>query len=127
MDQCLVRLHQLAEQEQVLQQLHSSCQEDGAIHGGAAKEKLTTGVLAQKLLMMFLVVPEPRTLTMGVASRVIYGSNSNNSYKSKLTEISSALAGFGLLVKVSLQNLEQPGKKASAFQYVGPQVERVDS
>ena len=119
LEQCLVMLHQLAEEEKVLEQLYRSLQPVEHKDQARLQEKFTAGVLAQKLLMMFLVAPEPRTLTMGVASQVVFGPGARVVDRTRLTEICSVLSSLGLLRKVCIRDSRQPSLKATAFQYTG--------
>jgi hypothetical protein len=106
----------------VLEQLYRSLQPVEQEDQACLREKFTSGVLAQKLLMMFLVAPEPRTLTMGVASQVVFGPRARAVDRTRLSEICSVLSSLGLLRKVCLRDGRQPGLKAAAFQYTGPLV-----
>ena len=69
---------------------------------------------------LFLVAPEPKTLTISVACEVIPGRNGvRASTKSKVTDVSNILMGAGLLRKVCLKDTRKPELRAAAFQYLG--------
>ena len=122
MERSLQWLRELAEKKKVLEQLYRTCQSHSVetSQESQVKEKLSVGVVAQKLLMIFLVAPEPKTLTISVACEVIYGRNGvRPSTKSKITDVSNILMGAGLLRRVCLKDTRQPELRAVAFQYLG--------
>ena len=98
MDQGLIWLQQMAEQEMVLEVLIRSChdqmEQDGQVmeQGQVQQQqdaeeqeqphvdKLTTGVLTQRLVMTFLAAPFPATLTVRLVSKVIQGKKEVTSY-----------------------------------------------
>lgn len=70
--------------------------------------------------MVFLVAPDPRTLTVGVAARTIEGPNGASVVtRTRLGEIGRVLAGVGLVRRVQLRDPGQPGLRAQALQYIG--------
>ena len=83
------------------------------------------GINTQKFLMLFLVTPEPQTLTLDFAARVIHGVQ--QAEKTRLTrirrlyDIANILQSLGLIRKV--QVTDGRGKKP-AFQFIGPDVTR---
>ena len=109
----LAQLRRLADREGLLDRLHSSIQEQVGHWGrGSADcsvqlvqqeapaptpgEKLTTGLLTQRLLMVFLVAPDPRTLTVGVAAWTIQGPDGARGVtRTRLSVIGQVLAGAG--------------------------------
>jgi len=81
------------------------------------------GINTQKFLMLFLVIPEPRKLTLDFAAKVIHGPNPNEKAKvtrvRRLYDIANILQALGLIRKVQIAE----GKtKKPAFEYVGPDV-----
>jgi len=81
------------------------------------------GINTQKFLMLFLVTPQPQTLTLDFAARVIHGIHQIE--KTRLTrirrlyDIANILQSLGLIRKV--QVTDGRGKKP-AFQFIGPDV-----
>jgi len=131
MYQSLVQLHQLAVEENILQQVqavHLKAQggdllEEALVEEGLredGKEKVTTGVIIQRLLMAFLVVPHMNTMSANTMGKVIASMGNVKCPQNRLYDLANVLVGIGLL-----QKLEGP-KKATVFQYVGPMVEEVD-
>jgi len=121
-ERSLTWLRELAEKKKVLEQLYKICQSHSVetTQESQVKEKLSVGVVAQKLLMTFLVAPEPKTLTIGVACEVIYGRNGvRASTKSKVTDVSNILMGAGLLRRYCLKDIRKPQLRTAAFQYLG--------
>ena len=107
LDRQLVLLHQEAQDEDLLQQLRTSY--EGKVAVGEEKKKLAelninNFHLARKLAMIFLVIPEPHTLTLGVALRVIYaGFKQPFLANTSLVEIAAVLVALGLLRFVQVQ------------------------
>lgn len=81
------------------------------------------GINTQKFLMLFLVTPQPQTLTLDFAARVIHGIHQVE--KTRLTrirrlyDIANILQSLELIRKV--QVTDGRGKKP-AFQFIGPDV-----
>ena len=101
-DEQLVRLHQDALEQDMLQQIRKSCNGVGANDEGEdivkMKRKLSNLELAQKLVMIFLATPEPRTLNLGVACKVVYsGVKQPVVAQAWLAEIATVLVALGLL------------------------------
>eukprot|EP00092_Neocalanus_flemingeri_P098965 GFUD01126234.1.p1 GENE.GFUD01126234.1~~GFUD01126234.1.p1 ORF type:complete len:336 (+),score=134.66 GFUD01126234.1:68-1009(+) len=76
----------------------------------------------EKMMMMFLILPQPRTLPLTVASIIIHGPGLS-SYKlraslQRLGDISMILQSVGLLAKVR-EKKEGDIKGTIAYQYVG--------
>ena len=85
------------------------------------RDKLTVGVITQRLLMIFLVASQP--MTVNSVWKILYGSDNARScraaQRAKLVDICSVLESLGLVRKCVVRN----GKdRISAFQYTGPQV-----
>jgi len=122
LDRQLVLLHEEAQEEDLLQQLRTSC--EGKVAVGEEKKKLAklninNLHLARKLAMLFLVIPEPHTLTLEVALRVIYaGFKQPVLANTSLAEIAAVLVALGLLRKVFLVDPNNPKMRAAAFQFV---------
>jgi len=122
LDRQLVLLHEEAQEEDLLQQLRTSC--EGKVAVGEEKKKLAklninNFHLARKLAMIFLVIPEPHTLTLEVALRVIYaGFKQPVLANTSLAEIAAVLVALGLLRKVFLVDPNNPKMRAAAFQFV---------
>ena len=120
--QSLVWLLQLAEQENMLEQVNRSLhlREDSS-QVTVVRDKLTVGVITQRLLMIFLVASQP--MTVNSVWKILYGSDNARScraaQRAKLVDICSVLESLGLVRKCVVRN----GKdRISAFQYTGPQV-----
>eukprot|EP00092_Neocalanus_flemingeri_P032008 GFUD01034789.1.p1 GENE.GFUD01034789.1~~GFUD01034789.1.p1 ORF type:complete len:246 (-),score=88.92 GFUD01034789.1:38-775(-) len=79
--------------------------------------KLNCVMMTQKLLMLFLILPEPRIISLSVASCVIFGplltKGRRSSCLQKLMDISQVLQSVGLVKRVMVGS-----KKTLAFQYV---------
>ena len=85
------------------------------------RDKLSVGVITQRLLMIFLVAPQP--MTVNSVWKILYGRDNVRSCRAaeraKLVDICSVLESLGLVRKCAVRN----GKdRISAFQYTGPQV-----
>ena len=62
------------------------------------KRKLSNLELAQKLVMIFMAAPEPRTFTLGIACKVIYADAKQPVVaQAWLAEIATVLVALGLL------------------------------
>ena len=102
-DEQLVCLHQAALEQDILQQIHLSCNagmanDEGGEDTVKLKRKLSNLELAQKLVMIFLAAPEPRTLNLAVACKVIYaGLKQPVVAQAWLAEIATVLVALGLL------------------------------
>jgi len=85
------------------------------------------GINTQKFVMLFLVAPEPKTINLEFATRVIHGPGQIEKQKltriRRLYDIANILNSLGLIRKVTVSGGR--GKKP-AFQYVGPQVDNVE-
>eukprot|EP00092_Neocalanus_flemingeri_P098966 GFUD01126235.1.p1 GENE.GFUD01126235.1~~GFUD01126235.1.p1 ORF type:complete len:344 (+),score=136.67 GFUD01126235.1:68-1033(+) len=84
--------------------------------------KLNLVMMTEKMMMMFLILPQPRTLPLTVASIIIHGPGLS-SYKlraslQRLGDISMILQSVGLLAKVR-EKKEGDIKGTIAYQYVG--------
>ena len=131
--QSLVQLHQLAVEENILQQIQDILKGKGgelseeALVGGGMREddkvKVTTGVIIQRLLMVFLVVPNMNTISTKAMVRVLSSIRNLRCPQSRLPDLANVLVGIGLLQKVE-ERLPK-SKKTPAFHYVGPVVEEV--
>ena len=137
MYQSLVQLHQLGVEENILQQIQDADLEapgdlsnEALIEGRVREEvkvKLTTGVIIQRLLMCFLVVPNMNTMSTNTMGKVISSMGNVRCPQSRLSDLANVLVGIGLLQKVEVVDERLPKlKKTNAFQYVGPVVEEVD-
>ena len=94
----LVRLHKEALEQGLLQQMRIGFVDGMEDDAAKIKMKLSTLQLAQKLVMIFLVVPEPRTLQLGLACKIIYaGSKQPVAAQAWLAEIATVLVSLGLL------------------------------
>jgi len=85
------------------------------------------GINTQKFVMLFLVAPEPKTINLEFATRVIHGPGQMEKQKltriRRLYDIANILNSLGLIRKVTVNGGR--GKKP-AFQYVGPEVDNVE-
>merc|ERR1719430_1145214 len=84
-------------------------------------------MLTQKLMMVFLVLPQPKVISLPVANTVIHGTavtaKQRNVCLQKLWDVSKILQEVGLIQKVTIkQGSEKP---ILAYQYVGEKVELV--
>ena len=79
--------------------------------------KLNCVMLTQKLLMLFLILPEPRTISLPVASLVIFGPVLSQAKRysclQRLVDISQVLQSVGLVKRVLVGS-----KKSLIFQYI---------
>ena len=109
--QSLVQLHQLAVEENILQQIQDvvlkakggEFSEKALMDGGMREDdkvKVTTGVIIQRLLMVFLVVPNMNTMSTNTMVRVISGMGNVMCPQSRLPDLANVLVGIGLLQKV---------------------------
>ena len=132
--QSLVQLHKLAVEENILQQIQDivlkakgeELSEEALVGGGMREDdkvKVTTGVIIQRLLMVFLVVPNMNTMSTNTMVRVISSMGNVRCPQSRLPDLANVLVGIGLLQKVE-ERLPK-SKKTPAFHYVGPVVEEV--
>ena len=84
-------------------------------------------MMTQNLLLMFLVLPQPKVLSLSVASTIMHGAgqaaNMNRGSLQKLWDISKILQGLGILRKVKVT--VGTDKAVFAYQYVGQEVELV--
>ena len=100
-------LHEEAQEEDLLLQLRTSY--EGKVAVGEEEKKLAklninNFHLARKLAMIFLVIPEPHTLTLEVALKVIYaGFKQPVLANTSLAEIAAVLVALGLLRLVQVQ------------------------
>ena len=91
------------------------------------KKHLNICMMTQNLLMMFLVLPQPKVLSLSVASTIIHGAGQAANMKrgglQKLLDISKILQGLGILRKVKVT--VGMDRAVFAYQYVGQEVELV--
>ena len=137
MYQSLVKIHQLGVEENILQQIQAAdlaapgdLLNEALVEGGVREEdkvKVTTGVIIQRLLMGFLVVPHMNIMSSKTMGKVISSMGNVKCPQSRLSDLANVLIGIGLLQKVEVveQGLSKP-RKSTAFQYAGPVVELVD-
>ena len=137
MYQSLVQLHQLAVKENILQQIQAvelkaqggDLLEEALVEEerGEDKEKITTGVIIQRLLMAFLAVPHMNTMSVNTMGKVVASMGNVRCPKNRLHDLANVLVGIGLLQKMEVveERLRKPNK-VTVFQYVGPVVEEVD-
>ena len=100
--------------------------EKALVDGGMREDdkvNVTTGVIIQRHLMVFLVVPNMNTMSTNTMVRVISGMGNVMCPQSRLPDLANVLVGIGLLQKVE-ERLPK-SKKTPAFHYVGPVVEEV--
>ena len=91
------------------------------------KKPLNICMLTQKLMMVFLVLPQPKVISLPVATTVIHGAEVRGKQRvvclQKLWDVSKILQEVGLIQKVTIrQGSEKP---VLAYQYVGETVELV--
>ena len=137
MYQSLVQLHQLAVKENILQQIQAvelkaqggDLLEEAFVEEEREKdkEKVTTGVIIQRLLMAFLAVPHMNTMSVNTMGKVVASMGNVRCPKNRLHDLANVLVGIGLLQKLEVveERLRKPNK-VTVFQYVGPVVEEVD-
>ena len=100
--------------------------EKALVDGGMREDdkvKVTIGVIIQRLLMVFLVVPNMNTISTKAMVRVLSSIRNLRCPQSRLPDLANVLVGIGLLQKVE-ERLPK-SKKTPAFHYVGPVVEEV--
>jgi hypothetical protein len=130
----LMLLRQMAEKQNIKEKLDMSNTEELGIGVKNIfnslpdnKKHLNICMMTQNLLMMFLVLPQPKVLSLSVASSVIHGAgeaaNRKRGSLQKLLNISKILQGLGIVrnVKVTMASDEV----VFAYQYVGQEVELV--
>eukprot|EP00092_Neocalanus_flemingeri_P098968 GFUD01126237.1.p1 GENE.GFUD01126237.1~~GFUD01126237.1.p1 ORF type:complete len:350 (+),score=139.28 GFUD01126237.1:68-1051(+) len=83
-----------------------------------AIKKYNLVMMTQKMMMMFLVLPQPRTLPLTVASIIIHGPGLSRASLQRLGDIGMILQSVGLLAKVRVKK-EGDIKGTIAYQYVG--------
>ena len=91
------------------------------------KKPLNICMLTQKLMMVFLVLPQPKVISLPEATTVIHGAGVVGKQRvvclQKLWDVSKILQEVGLIQKVTIrQGSEKP---VLAYQYVGETVELV--
>ena len=91
---------------------------------------MSISVLIQKLLMMFLVLPQPKVLSLSVAVSILYGqgiaAKSKQGCMQKLWDISKVLQVIGLIQKVEISTLDS-NNQIKAYKYIGVDIEVVDN
>eukprot|EP00092_Neocalanus_flemingeri_P100806 GFUD01128793.1.p1 GENE.GFUD01128793.1~~GFUD01128793.1.p1 ORF type:complete len:254 (+),score=85.02 GFUD01128793.1:116-763(+) len=92
--------------------------------------KLNLVMMTEKMMMMFLILPKPRTLPLTVASLIIHGPGLSGNKKTvslqRLGDIGMILQSVGLLAKVRVKK-EGDIKGTIAYQYVGLNIESKDA
>ena len=118
----------MAEKQNMMEQLTKCWQmlENDDENGvpGKTGMQLNIGMMTEKLLMMFLILPQPKVLSMPVASSVIgagFTPVRSRSVLLKLVDIGKILQAVGLLAKVKVKVGE--GNETIAYQYEGQEVE----
>ena len=130
----LIKLAQLAHRDNMSQLMFME-----AINGQVCsdtsdgkKEKcqMSISTLTQKLLMIFLVLPQPKMLALSVAVSILYGNGtaakSKQGCSQKLGDICKVLQVIGLIQKVEISNLDT-SIPIKAFKYIGVDIEVVDN
>jgi len=94
------------------------------------KCQMSISILTQKLLMIFLVLPQPKMLALSVAVSILYGNGtaakSKQGCSQKLGDICKVLQVIGLIQKVEISNLDT-SIPIKAFKYIGVDIEVVDN
>jgi len=84
-------------------------------------------MLTQKLMMLFLVLPQPKVITLPVATAVIHGIGVTAKQRTcnlqKLWDVSKILEEVGLIQKVKVR--KGPERPVIAYQYIGEDVEEI--
>jgi len=84
-------------------------------------------MLTQKLMMLFLVLSEPKVITLPVATAVIHGVRVTDKQRTcnlqKLWDVSKILEEVGLIRKVKMRKGSE--RSVIAYQYVGEVVEEI--
>eukprot|EP00092_Neocalanus_flemingeri_P027671 GFUD01030036.1.p1 GENE.GFUD01030036.1~~GFUD01030036.1.p1 ORF type:complete len:345 (+),score=128.74 GFUD01030036.1:53-1087(+) len=88
--------------------------------------KLNLVMMTEKMMMMFLILPQPRTLPLTVASIIIHGPGMSRASLQRLGDIGMILQSVGLLAKVRVKK-EGDIKGTIAYQYVGLNIESKDA
>ena len=133
----LMLLRQMAEKENMLEkmdmanaweQMQTNQQhQDNINHSEGDNTNLNICMLTEKLVMMFLVIPKPKYLTLTVATSVIFGVNQPENKRmvglQKVLDIAKILQEVAIIRKVKVTvGLAKP---VFAYQYVGPEVELI--
>eukprot|EP00092_Neocalanus_flemingeri_P027672 GFUD01030037.1.p1 GENE.GFUD01030037.1~~GFUD01030037.1.p1 ORF type:complete len:350 (-),score=122.62 GFUD01030037.1:1-1050(-) len=96
--------------------------------GNKADAKHNLVMMTQKLMMMFLILPQTRTLSLSIASIIIHGpglsGNKMRTSLQRLGDISRVLQSMGLLAEVRVKK-EGGSKGTISYQYVGLEVPTV--
>jgi len=94
------------------------------------KCQMSISILTQKLLMIFLVLPQPKMLALSVAVSILYGNGtaakSKQGCSQKLGDICKVLQVIGLIQKVEISNMDT-SIPIKAFKYIGVDIEVVDN
>ena len=128
----LIKLAQLAHRENLSHQMFKVM--NGGVGLDTAEKKgrcqMSISILTQKLLMMFLVLPQPKVLSLSVAVSILYGqgiaAKSKQGCMQKLWDISKVLQVIGLIQKVEISTLDS-SNPIKAYKYIGVDIEVVDN
>ena len=134
----LMLLRQMAEKENMLEkiemanaweqmQTNQQHQDDINHNEKGDNTNLNICMLTEKLVMMFLVIPKLKYLTLTVATSVIFGVNQPENKRmvglQKVLDIAKILQEVAIIQKVKVTvGLAKP---VFAYQYVGPEVELI--
>ena len=134
----LMLLRQMAEKENMLEkmdmanaweqmQTNQQHQDDIEHNEKVDNTNLNICMLTEKLVMMFLVIPKPKYLTLTVATSVIFGVNQPENKRmvglQKVLDIAKILQEVAIIQKVKVT--VGMAKPVFAYQYVGPEVELI--
>ena len=125
----LVWLRQMADKQEMERKLKIAngkwdglSSPDHAVSTIEVNTKMNCVMQTQKLIMLFLIIPEPRTISLPLASLVIFGPVLSKSKRSgclqRLGEICQVLQSVGLIKKV----MEGNKKGFITYQYVWEKV-----
>ena len=119
----MMLLRKMAEKQNMMEKLDMASTEEQGVENVpiSLPDKLNICMMTQKLLMMFLVLPQPKVLSLSVASTTMYeagqAANMKRGSLQKLLDISKILQGLGILRKVKVT--VGMDKAVFAYQYVG--------
>ena len=136
----LMLLRQMAEKENMLEKMEmanaweqmqtNQKHQDDINHNEKGDDtNLNICMLTEKLVMMFLVIPKPKYLTLTVATSVIFGVNQPGNKRmvglQKLLDIAKILQAVAMAIIKKVRVTVGTAKPVLAYQYVGPEVELI--
>ena len=119
----VARLLQLANQGGLEERLRSLC---GGVAVEEVVERMTVGVITQKVVMVFLVVPVGSTVSLAVAAATVHGLEEGRKVTrvDQVRRICEVLCGVGILVRQVGVEEGEGGRRVAGYSYRGPEVGR---